>query len=134
MPGVIHFEIPADDMERAISFYKDVFDWKVDVWSESYRPVFTNGRAEDPGINGALVERSQAVQSACNTIDVASVDDFVEKIEMHGGNAFNRNSTYPRSGIWRIAKTPRETASGSCSTSSLPINCAWPHLVTSGRS
>ena len=27
MPTVQHFEIPADDVERAIKFYKGVFDW-----------------------------------------------------------------------------------------------------------
>ena len=27
MPTVQHFEIPADDVERAIKFYNGVFDW-----------------------------------------------------------------------------------------------------------
>ena len=85
MPGVIHFEIPADDMQRAISFYSDVFGWKIDTWSDSYRPVVTNGREHDPGINGALLERNRSVRSVCNTVDVPSVDDFVEKIENAGG-------------------------------------------------
>ena len=98
MPGVIHFEIPADDLERAISFYKDVFGWKIDVWSQSYRPVFTNGREEDPGINGALLERNQAVQSACNTIDVPSVDDFIEKIERCGGKCLQQKQHIPKVG------------------------------------
>ncbi|MGH9234181.1 MAG: VOC family protein, partial [Acidimicrobiales bacterium] len=24
---VVHFEVPFDDAERALSFYRDVFDW-----------------------------------------------------------------------------------------------------------
>ncbi|MGZ7136310.1 MAG: VOC family protein, partial [Methanobacterium sp.] len=32
MPRVVHFEIPADDPERAIEFYKNVFGWKIDKW------------------------------------------------------------------------------------------------------
>ena len=28
MPRVVHFEIHADDPERAINFYKSVFGWE----------------------------------------------------------------------------------------------------------
>ncbi|MGZ7109599.1 MAG: VOC family protein, partial [Methanobacterium sp.] len=30
MSKVIHFEIPAEDPERAIKFYEDVFGWKIE--------------------------------------------------------------------------------------------------------
>ena len=29
MPTVQHFEIPADDVERASKFYTEVFEWKM---------------------------------------------------------------------------------------------------------
>ena len=32
MPRVIHFEIPADDPDRAAKFYGNVFGWKLDKW------------------------------------------------------------------------------------------------------
>jgi predicted enzyme related to lactoylglutathione lyase len=28
MPTIVHFEIPADDVERAKKFYTDLFGWK----------------------------------------------------------------------------------------------------------
>jgi predicted enzyme related to lactoylglutathione lyase len=28
MPTIVHFEIPADDVERAKRFYSDLFGWK----------------------------------------------------------------------------------------------------------
>jgi predicted enzyme related to lactoylglutathione lyase len=28
MPIIVHFEIPADDVERAKKFYSDLFGWK----------------------------------------------------------------------------------------------------------
>ncbi len=31
MPRVVHFEIPADDPERAIEFYRQVFGWKIHI-------------------------------------------------------------------------------------------------------
>ena len=33
MPTIIHFEIPADDVERAKKFYSDLFGWKMEKWS-----------------------------------------------------------------------------------------------------
>ncbi len=34
MDNVVHFEIPADDLERAQNFYKSVFGWKKDTVSD----------------------------------------------------------------------------------------------------
>lgn len=53
MTKVIHFEIPADDPERAIKFYKKVFGWKIDKWEGEfdYRLV-TGGKEDEPGITG----------------------------------------------------------------------------------
>ena len=33
MPRVVHFEINADDVERAVQFYSDVFGWKAEKWA-----------------------------------------------------------------------------------------------------
>ncbi|MGB8934825.1 MAG: VOC family protein [Candidatus Nitrosopolaris sp.] len=32
MPRVVHFEIVADNPERAIKFYKEVFGWEFKKW------------------------------------------------------------------------------------------------------
>lgn len=32
MNRVVHFEIQADNPQRAIKFYKDVFGWEFPVW------------------------------------------------------------------------------------------------------
>ncbi|HPT75026.1 MAG TPA: VOC family protein, partial [Methanomassiliicoccaceae archaeon] len=55
MPRVIHFEIPAEDPERAVEFYKKVFGWKIDKWEGpiDYWLVMT-GENDEPGINGAI--------------------------------------------------------------------------------
>ena len=34
MPRVIHFEILADDPERAVKFYRKVFGWKIKKWKD----------------------------------------------------------------------------------------------------
>jgi len=30
MPTIVHFEIPADDVDRAKYFYTDLFNWKIE--------------------------------------------------------------------------------------------------------
>jgi catechol 2,3-dioxygenase-like lactoylglutathione lyase family enzyme len=32
MPTIVHYEIPADDVERAKKFYSDLFGWKMEKW------------------------------------------------------------------------------------------------------
>jgi len=32
MPRVIHFEIVADNPERAVKYYKEVFGWELTKW------------------------------------------------------------------------------------------------------
>ena len=38
MPTVQYFEIPADDIERAQKFYKQVFGWDMQKWENRENP------------------------------------------------------------------------------------------------
>ena len=86
MPRVVHFEIPADDTDRACGFYQQVFGWQISKWDgpEPYW-LITTGDNNQPGINGGLMKRRHPDQPVVNTIDVSSVDDYVAKISAHGG-------------------------------------------------
>jgi uncharacterized protein len=42
MPTIVHFEIPADDVERSKKFYSDLFGWKIEKFSGQ-----TGGGGED---------------------------------------------------------------------------------------
>jgi uncharacterized protein len=86
MPRVVHFELAADDPERATMFYTNVFGWKLNKWDgpEDYW-LATTGAADQPGIDGAIMRRNENMPPLVNTIDVASVDDTVAKIEASGG-------------------------------------------------
>ena len=86
MPRVVHFEIPADEPERASKFYKDVFNWDIQKWDgpEDYWLVGTGDRSQ-LGIDGGILKRRHPEQPPANTIDVSSVDDFAQKITESGG-------------------------------------------------
>ena len=83
--AIVHFEIPADDVQRAQKFYKQAFGWKIsDPWKMNYFLVETKEKGED-GINGGLMQRKQPGQPFMNYISVASIDASLKKVEKAGG-------------------------------------------------
>jgi predicted enzyme related to lactoylglutathione lyase len=86
MGRVVHFELPADNAERAIKFYSHVFGWQFHKWEgPTDYWLITTGAKEQPGIDGGLRKRMQPGEGTCNTVDVSSVDEFAAKIVKEGG-------------------------------------------------
>lgn len=86
MPRVIHFEIAADNPQRAAKFYETVFGWEFQKWKgpEDYWLIKT-GPDNEPGINGGLMRRKvplsgESLGAYVCTVSVDSVDDYVKKI------------------------------------------------------
>ncbi len=96
MPRVVHFEIAADDPERAVAFYETVFGWEITKWDGPVEYwLITTGPEDEPGIDGGLAKRIDPSTGTENTIDVDSVDDFVERIEASGGKILRPKSAVP---------------------------------------
>lgn len=86
MKRVVHFDISADNPERAVKFYTDVFGWKIQKWDGPMDYwLVTTGPDDEPGINGGIAARKAPSETTTNTIDVPSVDAFVGKITEAGG-------------------------------------------------
>jgi uncharacterized protein len=92
MDKVVHFEIPADNVERANKFYNENFDWKITPVPEmKYTLLGTvevdqnNMPKECGAINGGLMERSFGIKSPVITINVDNIDASIEKIQKTGG-------------------------------------------------
>lgn len=95
MNKVVHFEIPADDLERAKKFYSEIFGWQLqDVpGGHPYTLAMTsaldeNQKPKEPGtINGGMLQKfkEDPVQTISITIDVDSIDESLKKIEAEGG-------------------------------------------------
>jgi predicted enzyme related to lactoylglutathione lyase len=84
MPRVVHFELSADQPERAAKFYTQVFGWKIKKWDGPQEYWLITTGEENPGINGGLMRR-QGQANCVNTVGVPSVDDFTAKITGSGG-------------------------------------------------
>lgn len=85
MSRPVHFEIPADQPERAIAFYEKVFNWKFSKWEGpmTYWMISTGGK-QQPGIDGGLIPRMHPGQGVTNTIGVADVDAAIASLTAHG--------------------------------------------------
>jgi hypothetical protein len=92
MPRVIHFEVHAENPERAIKFYQDLFGWEFTKWDgpQPYWLIKT-GPDSQPGINGGLMPRrgvidGQAVIAYVCTVETQSVDESVKQAKASGGS------------------------------------------------
>jgi predicted enzyme related to lactoylglutathione lyase len=89
---VVHFELPADNLERAQNFYRNAFDWSINaVPGMGYTlvqttPSGTDGSPTESGaINGGMLARQAPIKNPVITIEVASIDASLEQIEKLGG-------------------------------------------------
>ena len=110
MPRVVHFEIHAEEPERAVQFYRTVFGWEISKWEgpQDYWLIKT-GPDGTPGINGGLLRRhgpidGQAVIAYVCTIDVPALDDYLQKVTAHGGSQAMPRMAIPGVGWLAYAK------------------------------
>jgi len=90
--SIVHFEIPADDVERAKKFYQEALGWKIsDPWNMMYWLVETKEKGAE-GINGGLMKRMgpppadmQAVNAYVCTVGIPDLDARVAKALGLGG-------------------------------------------------
>jgi predicted enzyme related to lactoylglutathione lyase len=95
MTGPVHFEIQADDVERAKAFYAAAFGWEYQDWSGVTGSTYwgiTTGPEEQPGINGGLLQRPAATpplgtgtNAYVCTMQVDDYDATHERILAAGG-------------------------------------------------
>lgn len=107
MDRVVHFEIPADDLNRAKKFYSDNFGWKLNQLGPemgNYVLVHT-GPTDDQGmpqdkafINGGLMPRDPSASAPVLVIAVSDADAAVEKVKKSGGRLVGEILDIPRVG------------------------------------
>ena len=99
MSRITHFEIPADNPERAIKFYEKVFGWKIEKWDGpiEYWMIMT-GPEDEPGIDGGLARREDPDTRVENMIDVKDLDRSIKEVEANGGTIIRPKMAVPTVG------------------------------------
>jgi hypothetical protein len=95
-PRPVHFELPMDDPERAVPFYRAVFGWEIVKWEGpmEYWLVMTGG-PDEPGIDGGLGLRSGPEDGTVNTIGVEDVDAALANVRAAGGQVVRDKMAVP---------------------------------------
>jgi predicted enzyme related to lactoylglutathione lyase len=82
---VVHFEIPCDNPEKTVDFFKNVFGWTFQKFGNEQYWLAMTGDAKEPGINGAIMKKRDKAQPVVNSISVNDIDEKIKQIENAGG-------------------------------------------------
>jgi predicted enzyme related to lactoylglutathione lyase len=117
---IVHFELPADNPERAAKFYRELFGWDITRWEGSADeregfeywmvrtvPTDANGQPSRPGVNGGIMRRMFPGQAPVNYINVESVDEFVQRAQRLGAKVMMAKQPVPGMG-WFAQLTDTE--------------------------
>lgn len=97
MPRVVHFEIHADNPERAVKFYSKAFGWKVERWGPQAYWLADTGPKEEMGINGAIMPREKG-QTTVDTVGVPSIEEALKAVKAAGGKVVQQKLPVPGMG------------------------------------
>lgn len=121
MNSVVHFEVTADDPQRAKKFYGDVFDWKfVDSGSEyggyiicHTAPTDKDGMIDRKGaINGGIMKKDPTAKQTILTIAVDNIKESLDKVKENGGKIVSEAVDIPGIGKYaRVEDTEGNTVS-----------------------
>ena len=116
MRKVVHFEIPAEDVERAKGFYGSVFGWHLQTMpmpGGEYTSAMTTAvddqtqQPSEPGaINGGLMQRTEQTPSPVITIDVDAIDDTLQEVEAAGSTTVTPRTEIQGMGAFAYFKDP----------------------------
>ncbi|HEX3464451.1 MAG TPA: VOC family protein [Candidatus Elarobacter sp.] len=86
MNKIVNFHLPADDVERAAKFYRDVFGWEFTPVSPSPVPYLVHEPGDGgAGIPAAITARQDVIKAPAPTIEVEHIDQSMIDIATKGG-------------------------------------------------
>jgi predicted enzyme related to lactoylglutathione lyase len=125
MPTIVHFEIPADDIERSKKFYTDLFGWKIEKLSVTddsrltsvataqpieYWIITTTDDKGNKALGGGIMKRQMSEHRVTNYIGVKSVDEYSSKVEKLGGKVIAPKHAVPGMGYFVLCSDTENNA------------------------
>ena len=106
MATIVHFDIGADNPERAKKFYEELFGWKIGTMPgfPDYYEIETKDLNGKPGVGGGLTKRENPQQTGItNFIGVSSIDETVTKLNELGGKVIQPKQSIPGYGYIAVS-------------------------------
>jgi hypothetical protein len=116
---IVHFEIPARDVEKLRKFYAGAFGWKMQKWEGPMEywtietvPMGEKGMPIRRGVNGGMYKKEKPEQIPLNYYAVESVDEYVKKIKTMGGKIIQPKMEVTGMGWEALAADPEGNVFG----------------------
>ena len=103
--SLVWFEIPADNIQRAKSFYSKLFGWKIKKFAGTKMPYWhidTGGA--DHTLDGGMIERQAPQHTITNYVLVLSVEKSAAKVQKLGGKIIMPKAAVPQMGYFVICQ------------------------------
>ncbi len=107
--SIVWFEIPADDIGRAKSFYGKLFGWKINPFpgmtgpeAQNYLHIDTEGPGASP--DGGIMKRMHPEHTITSYVSVPSVIAYSAKVEKLGGRICKPKTAVPGMGYFAICQ------------------------------
>jgi len=109
-PTIIHFEIPAQDVDKLKSFYENLFGWKIvktpgdfmEYWVIQTVPTDDKGMPMRPGVNGGMYKKQSESNIPVNYVRVEDIDKALHDVVELGGKVTMGKQEVP--GIGYVAQ------------------------------
>ncbi len=110
--SVVWFEIPADNVERAKTFYQNLFGWTINPIPNmsDYWHVDTGGADQSP--DAGLMKRKQPGQGITNYVLVKSVTTAANEAVKLGGKICMPKTAVPNMGHFAICQDTENNTFG----------------------
>ena len=113
---IVHFEIPADNIEELSKFYSKLFGWKIihspvegmDYWVIHTVPTDEKGMPQRPGVNGGMFSRQpeQKGINPVNYITIENIDEYMKKVSDLDGKILMPKQEVPTVGYIALVMDP----------------------------
>ena len=113
MPRISYLDFSADEPDRAVNFYRKVFDWQINKWDgpREFWEIKT-GESDEPGIDGGLSKRERIGEWITPFINIKSIDQYISKIESNGGKIIQPKTAIPTIGYTLLFKDTESNTIG----------------------
>jgi predicted enzyme related to lactoylglutathione lyase len=100
MSTIVHFDVPAEDVERAKKFYSGLLGWKFESFpAMQYNLISTTNLDGSPGVGGGMGKRMDPSQRMMNYFGVPSIDAAMEQVKSLGGKVLTGRMSVPGMGF-----------------------------------
>jgi uncharacterized protein len=99
MAAIVHFDVPAEDIERAKKFYATLLGWKFESYpGMEYNLITTANLDGTPGVGGGMGKRMDPSQRMMNYFGVESIDAAMKMVQSLGGSLITGKMAVPGMG------------------------------------